>query len=172
VLLALIGPQWLMVKDGQGKPRLEDPGDYVRLEIATALRRGIRVIPILIQGASMPGAAALPEDLKPLAMRNAVELSSSRFHTDVDRLIDAIERAMDEAEREKSIPEPVPPSAMHSLHQLPQPPPDFTGREELIDLLVADFEKGKGATITSQPIHGLTGHGRHRQDRPRAGRGT
>jgi tetratricopeptide (TPR) repeat protein len=159
VLLALIGPQWLTVRDAQGKPRLEDPGDYVRLEIATALGRNIRVIPVLIQGAAMPGAAALPEDLKPLAMRNALELSSTRFHTDADRLIAAIERAMDEAEREKRIPEPVAPSARQSLHQLPQPPADFTGREELIDLLIADFEKGKGAAITSQPIHGLTGMG-------------
>ncbi|HEY3477235.1 MAG TPA: toll/interleukin-1 receptor domain-containing protein, partial [Anaerolineales bacterium] len=56
VLLALIGPQWLTVKDAQGKPRLEDPGDYVRLEIATALARDIRVIPVLLQGTSMPGA--------------------------------------------------------------------------------------------------------------------
>jgi predicted ATPase len=159
VLLALIGPQWLTVKDPQGKPRLEDPADFVRLEIATALVRRIRVIPILIQGATMPGAAALPEDLKPLAMRNALELSSTRFHTDAERLIAAIERAMDDAEREKRILEPVVPSAMHSLHQLPQPPADFTGREELIDLLIADFEKGKGAAITSQPIHGLTGMG-------------
>ena len=154
VLLALIGPQWLTVKDGQGKLRLEDPGDYVRLEIATALARGIRVIPVLIQGASMPGASALPENLKPLAMRNAIELSSTRFHADADRLVEAIERAMDEAERERNTPAPVPPSAFRSLHQLPQPPADFTGREELNAQLLADFENGKGATIT-----GLTGMG-------------
>src|SRR5512132_3555465 len=46
-----------------------------------------------------------------------------------------------------------------SLHQLPQPPADFTGREELIAQLLADFEKGKGATISGQPIHGLVGMG-------------
>jgi len=154
VLLALIGPQWLTVKDKEGKVRLEDPGDYVRLEIGTALGRGIRVIPVLVQGASMPKTADLPEELKPLRKRNAIELSSSRFHTDVDRLIEAIERAMDEAEREKS-----PPGAMRSLHQLPEPPADFTGREELITQLIADFKKGKGATITGQPIRGLIGMG-------------
>ncbi len=50
-------------------------------------------------------------------------------------------------------------ASFHPLHQLPQPPADFTGREELIDLLLADFERGKGATITGQHIHGLTGMG-------------
>jgi hypothetical protein len=98
-LLALIGPQWLTIKDEQGRLRLEDPNDYVRLEIAAALARDIRVIPILVQGASMPEAAALPENLKPLALRNAIELSSTRFHMDVEPLIDAIEQAMEQAER-------------------------------------------------------------------------
>jgi tetratricopeptide (TPR) repeat protein len=156
VLLALIGPQWLIVKDGQGNLRLEDPGDYVRLEIATALGRGIRVIPVLLQGAPMPGANALPEDLKALAMRNAITLSATGFHTDTDRLVEAIERALAErdADREKSTQGPVPPSPMQSLHQLPLPPADFTGREELIAQLLTDFEGGKGPTIT-----GLTGMG-------------
>ena len=111
VLLALIGPQWLTIKDKQGKLRLEDPRDFVRLEIAAALMQGIRVIPILLQGASMPPASALPEDLKPLSTRNALEVSAARFDTDVETLIHAIERAMDEAERQKRIVEPAGPSA-------------------------------------------------------------
>jgi hypothetical protein len=101
VLLAIIGPQWLTVKDRQGKLRLQDSQDYVRLEIAAALERGIRVIPTLIQGASMPHSSALPENLKPLARRNAIELSSTRFHTDVDKLIRAIERAIETAHKDQ-----------------------------------------------------------------------
>jgi tetratricopeptide (TPR) repeat protein len=157
VLLALIGPQWLAVKDAQGKARLQDPGDYVRLEIATALKRGIRVIPVLLQGTSMPGAAALPEDLKPLAVCNAVTLTSPGFDDDMRRLVEGIEKALDDAEREEAERETstqAAASAFHSLHQLPQPPADFTGREELIAQLLEDFAKRKGAAIT-----GLTGMG-------------
>jgi hypothetical protein len=100
VLLALIGPHWLTTTDKQGKLRLENPEDFVRLEIAAALERGIRVIPILVQGASMPQSFALPENLRPLARRNAIELSYSRFHTDVDRIIRAIERAIEAADED------------------------------------------------------------------------
>jgi hypothetical protein len=101
VLLAVLGPHWLTVKDQRGKPRLEDPEDFVRLEIATALERGIRVIPTLVQGASMPHTSSLPENLKPLSRRNAIELSASRFHADVDKMISAIERTMDAADKDK-----------------------------------------------------------------------
>jgi len=101
VLLALIGPQWLTVSDSQGKLRLEDPQDFVRIEIATALERGIRVIPALVQGAKIPQSAALPENLKSLARRNTIELSSSRFHADVDKIIQAIERAIETADKDK-----------------------------------------------------------------------
>jgi hypothetical protein len=159
VLLALIGPQWLTVPDAQGKARLEDPRDYVRLEIAMALKRGIRVIPVLLQGASMPGAAALPEDLRPLAMCNAVTLTSPGFDDDMRRLVEQIEKALDDAEREDaeretSMKAQAAASAFRSLHQLPQPPVDFTGRDELIAQLLEDFQKRRGAAIT-----GLTGMG-------------
>lgn len=100
VLLALIGPRWLTVTGKQGKLRLENPEDFVRLEIAAALERGIRVIPTLVQGASMPQSLALPENLRPLARRNAIELSYSRFHTDVHRIIRAIERALEAADKD------------------------------------------------------------------------
>jgi hypothetical protein len=100
VLPALIGPLWLTATDKQGKLRLENPEDFVRLEIAAALERGIRVIPVLVQGASMPQSLALPENLRPLARRNAIELSHSRFSTDVDRVIRAIERAIEAADKD------------------------------------------------------------------------
>ena len=90
-LVAVIGGEWLQAADAAGDRRLEDPVDLVRLEIATALERGIRVIPVLVQGAQMPQATDLPEDLKRLASRNALEISDTRFRSDVDRLIEALE---------------------------------------------------------------------------------
>jgi hypothetical protein len=63
VLIAVIGKNWLTATDAAGQKRLENPDDYVRTEIATALKRKIRVIPLLIQGAAMPSASELPDDL-------------------------------------------------------------------------------------------------------------
>lgn len=85
-LIALIGKQWLSI-EGTAGARLDDPTDYVRIEIATALRRGIRVIPLLVNDADMPSGQDLPEELKPLARRNALALSMTRFAADMDLLI-------------------------------------------------------------------------------------
>ena len=89
-LVAVIGREWLSISDTPGSRRLDDPDDLVRLEVATALERGIRVVPVLVQGARMPGAADLPDALKVLATRNALEVSDRRFHSDVQRLIEAL----------------------------------------------------------------------------------
>ncbi len=75
MLLALIGPEWLTITNKNGHRRLDDPEDYVRLEIETALTRKIRVIPILVDEAKMPGADELPPTLAPLVRRNAVEIN-------------------------------------------------------------------------------------------------
>jgi formylglycine-generating enzyme required for sulfatase activity len=85
-LLALIGPGWLDAKDQAGKRRLDDPGDYLRQEIAVALIRNIPVTPVLVQGAAMPTPEHLPDDLKELAFRNGFELSHARWHSDVKEL--------------------------------------------------------------------------------------
>ena len=85
-LLALIGPAWLDAKGQAGKRRLDDPGDYLRQEIAVALVRNIPVTPVLVQGATMPAAERLPGDLKELAYRNGFELSHTRWHSDVREL--------------------------------------------------------------------------------------
>src|SRR4029450_3169620 len=74
VLLALIGEYWVSITDSDGKPRLDDPDDFVRLEIEAALQRGVRVIPILVGDAAMPRADQLPETLRRLGRRAAVEL--------------------------------------------------------------------------------------------------
>ena len=90
-LVVVIGSDWLQVTDANGARRLDDPADLVRLEIATALERGIPVIPVLVQGARMPREADLPDGLTDLAYRNALELSDARFRADVERLIEALE---------------------------------------------------------------------------------
>ena len=86
VLIALIGKRWLSATDKEGRRRLDDPKDIVRLEIATALKRGIKVIPVLVDGVPMPQSSDLPNDLKPLAGRLAFELSNNRFRSDAERL--------------------------------------------------------------------------------------
>ena len=90
VLLAVMGREWLEAKDAAGSRRLDDPNDFVRIELASALRRDIPVIPVLVRGAKMPLAEQLPDDLKELAYRNAVELTHARWKSDVQVLIHAL----------------------------------------------------------------------------------
>ncbi len=75
----------------RGARRLDDPNDFVRLEVGTGLERGIRVVPVLVAGAEMPASSELPTELASLAQRNAIELSDVRWHDDVRRLLDALE---------------------------------------------------------------------------------
>src|SRR5215216_2926266 len=91
VLLAVIGPRWLTATDADGRRRLDDPDDFVRLEIAAALERDIRVIPILVEGAVMPRRQQLPEALAGLARRQALSVRHESFRADADRLLAAIE---------------------------------------------------------------------------------
>jgi hypothetical protein len=90
VLLALIGKSWLDAKDESGRRRLDDAMDFVRLETASALKRDIPVIPVLVRGASMPRADQLPPDLADLAYRNAVELTHARWDSDLEVLVKAL----------------------------------------------------------------------------------
>jgi hypothetical protein len=87
VLLAIIGSSWLDARDEHGHRRLETEHDFVRIEIAAALKRRIAVIPILLDGARMPTAEQLPSEIKSLAHRNALDVRHASFHADVDRLI-------------------------------------------------------------------------------------
>src|SRR5947209_11577218 len=93
ILIALIGRSWLTSRD-EAERRLDNPNDFVRLEIATALARGVRVIPVLVQGAQVPRPQDLPEDLLSLSRRNALELSDLRWKYDVDQLIGALEKVL------------------------------------------------------------------------------
>ena len=88
--IVLIGKNWVSVTDAEGKRRLDDPEDFVRLEVAAVLKRKVRVVPVLVGGAAMPRVPQLPDELALLSRRNAVEISDTRFHRDVDRLIEAL----------------------------------------------------------------------------------
>ncbi len=92
VLLAVIGKSWLTAADEKGERRLNDPHDFVRLETASALKRDIPVVPVLVQQAAMPRAEELPDDLKDLAFRNSVEVSHARWDSDVELLVAALRR--------------------------------------------------------------------------------
>jgi TIR domain/Domain of unknown function (DUF4384) len=91
LLLAVIGPDWLKSVDSRGR-RLDDPADFVRIEISAALQRDIPVIPVLVGGASLPSAELLPADLASLARRQAVELRDARWDSDTTDLVGTIER--------------------------------------------------------------------------------
>lgn len=100
VLLALIGHRWLSITGPDGRRRLDDPGDFVRLEIEAALERNIRVIPILVAGARMPGANELPPSLAKLAYRQAFKLSAGGFEAETQRLLSVLDQALTEAQRQ------------------------------------------------------------------------
>lgn len=91
VLLCLIGRGWLK-RDGDGHRRIDNSNDFVRLEVASALKRNIRVIPVVVEGAAIPGADELPDDLKLLARRQALDLSHEDWEYDVGKLVDALSR--------------------------------------------------------------------------------
>ena len=94
-VVVVIGPRWLESQNQSGARRLDDPNDLVRREVAAALKRPERTtIPVLVQGAAMPSRESLPEPLAPLARRNALEISDSRFSFDAGRLIEALREAL------------------------------------------------------------------------------
>jgi len=101
VLLAVIGPNWLDARDEDGTRRLDDPKDFVRIEIGAALQRDIPVIPILLDGAKVPKANQLPKDLEELSLRNGLDVRHASFHNDMDRLIRGLKGQLEAADAGK-----------------------------------------------------------------------
>jgi hypothetical protein len=101
IVLAVIGKGWVGARDGDGNLRLDDPDDFVRIEIASALNQGKRVIPVLVGDAEMPRPEDLPEALQPLARRNAVRLTHERFRADTQGLIKAIQQGIHDIEADR-----------------------------------------------------------------------
>jgi hypothetical protein len=94
VLLVVMGKSWLGMKDAKGNRRLDDPDDFVRIEIATALERNIQVIPVLFDDIPMPSVDELPGNMKTLVRRQFVEIETKRFEDDVRNLADAIRKVL------------------------------------------------------------------------------
>jgi hypothetical protein len=94
VFLAVIGPNWLNAKDERGRRRFDNPNDYVTIEIAAALARKIRVIPVLVDGARMPNPDKLPDSVKPFVRRNAVEIRNTQFGRDAEALSEKVREAL------------------------------------------------------------------------------
>jgi hypothetical protein len=92
VVLVVIGKNWASCTDQDGHRRLDDPNDWVRIEVAAALRRNILVVPVLVDGARLPDPTSLPEELRPLCRRHACELTDPRWAFDVGELVKDLER--------------------------------------------------------------------------------
>ncbi len=134
LVLVVIGRAWLRATDAEGRRRLEDPKDFVRLEVEAALRRGVRTVPLLVGEASMPRADDLPPTLSPLARRNAVPLDEARLDEDLEALLATLEAgvALDDDS---------------SVHLPPQPTP-FIGREAEIASIQELLEREEVRLLT------------------------
>lgn len=91
VVLCLIGDEWASMADPDGTPRLHDPEDPVRVELRTAIDRKRRIIPILLEDASMPSSRELPADISGLAHLNALKLRDATWKEDLERLTARLE---------------------------------------------------------------------------------
>ena len=126
VMLVLIGPRWLDMSDAKGQRRLDNPEDWIRQEIATALVRDVRVIPVLLEGAAMPEPDRLSPDLQALVRRQALDMSDMRWRGDLQRLTEALEKIPGLHRQAPPAPGPVPPPT-----PTPTPPPPRSGRKQL-----------------------------------------
>lgn len=118
VLIALIGRGWLEATDSDGRRRLDDPDDFVRREIESALAKGVVVVPACVQGAEIPQAQELPASLAPLTGRQGFQLSDTGWHDDVRRLIRRLEAVTEQG----------PDRSATADHPAPSRRPRATGR--------------------------------------------
>ena len=107
VMLAVIGPNWAWRNSVTGKSRILDANDWVRQEIATALSRKIRVVPVLMDGGVLPSIEELPEDLHPLVNRQAYEISNKRWRYDTENLVAFLEKSVGIPTRQTKVTTPV-----------------------------------------------------------------
>ena len=106
--IVLIGRNWESITLPDGRRRLDEPTDFVRLEVAAAIRRGVAVFPVLVEGAKPPSAASLPEEIRDVSGRQAIELSNERWNYDVGRLLLALDEAVGKHKRRRLPRIPVP----------------------------------------------------------------
>jgi formylglycine-generating enzyme required for sulfatase activity len=172
VCLVVMGRTWLEAQDEGGRRRLDSTQDFVRIEIESALKRNIPVIPVLVSGAVMPGPEQLPPSLEPLAYRNAAQVRSDPdFHRDMDRLIAGIQRHFGSAQ---TPPSPTQPKQTFSfevvtvndrgeeVNRKPGRAEYFTenlGNGVTLDMVAipgGTFQMGSNELEREQPIHSAT----------------
>ncbi len=90
IMLAVIGPHWLGIDTSNNTSRIKNPNDWVKTEISTALQRDIRVVPVLVDGGQLPAEDELPDELKPLLLRQSYEISNKRWDYDTEQLINVL----------------------------------------------------------------------------------
>lgn len=145
--IALIGKEWLKVKDESGQRRLDNPKDTLRREIATALKRKVRVISTLVGGASMPSPQDLPPDLQPLTERQALEIIDEYWEDGVKKLISAIEHALDLPAKKGPTRKPFPRAP--ETHEI-SPPPVQPLPASLPELLPGNWQIQIAQPLTGQ----------------------
>ena len=97
VLLVVIGPTWTSCADDEGRRRIENPHDYVRLEVEAGLTNAnVSVIPVLVGGTKMPSERSLPPALVPLARRNSLQLYDELWRPSLENLVEQLKRVRDE----------------------------------------------------------------------------
>jgi hypothetical protein len=129
-MLVLIGPRWLSAQTAEGRRRIDEPDDYVRVEIATALARPILVVPVLFGRTAMPATASLPDVLQPLARKQGHEITDIRWDYDCDLLLQVVGKALGVRPR---------PSSLKGA------------------ALAEGISVGKGATITNSRVGDIVG---------------
>jgi formylglycine-generating enzyme required for sulfatase activity len=161
VFLAVIGMKWTGETDRHR--RLDEPRDFVRIELESALKRKLPVIPILIDHARMPGEVELPPSLLGLAFRNAIEVDQGRdFHPHLDRLIRGIEFHFQRAQ----VPEAVPPihttdelPETHSIKVKPRPSMEEKARPSIVIPIGAESQDNPATQIAARPARGPSASG-------------
>lgn len=149
VAVALIGKQWLDITDANGQRRLDNPEDWVRLEIEVLLERRIRVIPLLVGGANAPNSSRLPGSLAALARRQAHAISDRGFHDDVNQLIRVLEKDLQTSEAAK-------PSSASDVAQPPAvklPESRLPFEPEMVCIPAGKFLMGSKDDLFEQPVH-------------------
>ncbi len=136
LMIAVVGRRWTEARDDEGRLRLHDEHDFVRIEVEAALRRGIPLIPILVDGARPPRAAQLPASLHLLCEQQALEVSNSTFDTDIRRLVKAIEWHRAHRKRDLSYPATTEPRSSR--------PPSKTTRK--------DLPRSEHAPVAAEPL--------------------
>lgn len=154
VLIAVIGREWTHSTDNAGHRRLELANDFIRLEVGSALKRKVRVVPVLVEGALMPAGEDLPEDLRGLTRRQAVELRDSRWDADVEDLVASLERIPGTSSAAEVSQSPTHPTIQHPTQLPPRPtptsdtnPPSFGSHENPTVQSALPWIAGAGAVL-------------------------